>query len=108
MTKPYRSHDEAMTESLRSDPAFAAEYLTAVIQDGDQAEIMLAFRQVADARGGVQMIAKEASLNASSLYRTLSPKGNPELSSLQRVLGAMGLRLAIEPAADPQNAVAAW
>lgn len=45
MSKPYRSHDEAVSESLRADPAFAAEYLNAVIEDGDQAELSVALRQ---------------------------------------------------------------
>lgn len=97
MSKPYRHHDEAMIESLGRDPAFAAEYLNAVLRDGDQPEMMLALRQVADALGGVQDIAREANLNETTLYRTLSPKGNPELRSFLRVLEAMGLRMAIEP-----------
>lgn len=98
MTKPYRSHDEALLESLRNDPAFAAEYLNAVIEDGDQAELMLAIRQVAEAHGGVKAIARLAELNEKTLYRTLSPTGNPELRNFRSVLGAVGLKLAIEPA----------
>ena len=47
--------------------------------------------------GGVGEIAQQAELNAKTLYRTLSPKGNPELRSLTAILKAMGLRLAIEP-----------
>lgn len=97
MTKPYRSHDEALSESLRADPAFAAEYLNAIIEDGDQGELLVAMRQVAEALGGVKQIANEAELNATAIYRTLSPAGNPELRNFRKVLGAMGLRLAIEP-----------
>ncbi|MGH8755489.1 MAG: DNA-binding protein, partial [Burkholderiales bacterium] len=36
-------------------------------------------------------------LNATSLYRTLSPQGNPELKSLTALLKAMGMRLAVQP-----------
>ena len=97
MTKPYRSHDEAVSESLRADPAFAAEYLNAVIEDGDQAELLVALRQLAEALGGLKQIAEDAELNPNTIYRTLSPTGNPELRSFRKVLGAMGLRLAIEP-----------
>jgi DNA-binding phage protein len=39
----------------------------------------------------VSEIAQQAELNAKSLYRTLSPKGNPELRSLTAILKAMGL-----------------
>jgi DNA-binding phage protein len=38
---------------------------------------------MSQAFGGVQKLAGKAHLNANTLYRTLSPKGNPELKSLQ-------------------------
>ena len=97
MKKPYRTHDEATQEMCRKDPAFAADYLNAVLADGDLAEVMVALRHVVNARSSVQKVAEEAELNANTLYRTLSPTGNPELRSLTKVLGAVGLRIAIEP-----------
>ena len=93
-----RDHDEAMAELFREDPAFAAEYLSQILQEGEPAELLVALRQMAQARGGVRAIAKETELNATQLYRTLSPKGNPELRSLLAVLQALGLRLAVQPA----------
>lgn len=105
MTKPYRSHDEALGESLRADPAFAAEYLNAIIDDGDQAELMVALRQVADALGGPKAIGDQANLS-NSIYRCLSPAGNPELRSFRKILGAMGLKLAIEPIRSEATAAA--
>ncbi len=44
-------------------------------------------------------LAEQAHLNPTQLYRTLSPKGNPALSSLTAILKAMGLRLAVQPLA---------
>ena len=41
-----RSHERATVESFRNDPQFAAEYLNAVLADGDQAEVMLALRRL--------------------------------------------------------------
>jgi hypothetical protein len=46
------------------DPAEAAAYLEAVLEDGDQAAIMLVLRQVAQAQGGVAKIARKARLTA--------------------------------------------
>jgi DNA-binding phage protein len=43
---------------------------------------MLTLRRMSQAFGGVQKLAEDAKLNANTLYRTLSPKGNPELKSL--------------------------
>jgi probable addiction module antidote protein len=91
-----RAHDEAMAELFRADPAFAIEYLNSVIEEGEQADVLIALRQIAVARGGISAIAERAHLNATQLYRTLSPEGNPELKSLSALLKAMNMRLAVE------------
>ena len=91
-----RDHDEATVESLRKDPKFAVEYLNAVLQDGDEQELMVAMRRIADAMGGVPHLASKTKLNATTLYRTLSKKGNPGLRSTTSMLKAMGLRLAVQ------------
>lgn len=93
----FRSHEEATVERLRKAPAFAAEYLNSILEDGDQEELMLALRRMAKAFGGVPKLAEEAELNANTLYRTLSAKGNPELKSLKARLKAMGMQLAVRP-----------
>jgi probable addiction module antidote protein len=92
-----RSHERATIESFRRNPQFAAEYLNAVLEDGDQDELMGALRRVANAFGGVGQVAPAADLNATTLYRTLSRRGNPELKSLTAILKAMGLRIAVQP-----------
>lgn len=92
-----RSHEEATIESFRKDPSFAAEYLTAVLEDGDQEELMLALRRMSKAFGGMSKLAEKAELNVNTLYRTLSAKGNPELKSLRALLGAMGMQLSVRP-----------
>jgi probable addiction module antidote protein len=96
-TPPSRSHEAATIESFRNDPTFAAEYLNAVLADGDQDEVMLALRRLSHAFGGVAQVAKTADLNATTLYRTLSPKGNPEMKSLTALLRALGMQLAVRP-----------
>ena len=92
-----RSHERATIESFRRHPQFAAEYLNAVLEDGDQDELMVALRRMAAAFGGVGQVAEAADLNATTLYRTLSRRGNPELKSLTAILKAMGLRIAVQP-----------
>ena len=67
-----RGHEVATVESFRNDPAFAAEYLNAILEDGDQEELMLALRRISEAFGGVQKLVRNARLNANTLYRTLS------------------------------------
>lgn len=94
---PSISHEEATLESFREDRELAAEYLNAVLEDGDQEELMLALRRLSAAYGGVAGLAQSTRLNATSLYRTLSRQGNPELRSLSALLEAMGMRLAVRP-----------
>jgi probable addiction module antidote protein len=99
-----KPHDDAMAELYRSDPALALEVINGILADGDQAELLIMLRQMAQAFGGVQAVAEQAKLNPTQLYRTLSPSGNPALSSLSAVLKAMGLRLAVQPLAAPVHA----
>lgn len=92
-----RSHDEAMAELYRSEPELALEVINSILMEGGQAELMIVLRQLALAVGGMQVVAEQANLNPTQLYRTLSPKGNPALSSLTAILKALGLRLAVQP-----------
>ena len=92
-----RSHDDAMVELFRDDPAAAAATLNAILADGDQGDLLVTLRQMAKAVGGVSAVAKASELNATQLYRTLSKRGNPELRSLTALLRSMGFRLAVEP-----------
>lgn len=96
-TLPYVSHEEATASMFRDDPALAAEYLNQVLADGDKAELLVAMRHLTAAFGGVAGIAQATKLNARTLYRTLSERGNPELETLSALLKAMGLRIAIAP-----------
>lgn len=91
-----RLHDDAMAELYRDDPAYAVELLNSILEDGDQSELLIALRQMTKAFGGVQTVAETAQLSTTQLYRTLSPNGNPVLSSLSAILKAMGMRLAVQ------------
>ncbi len=42
-------------------------------------------------------IAKAAGLNRESLYKALGETGNPEFSTVMKVLGAMGMTLSARP-----------
>lgn len=78
---------------LDSEEAIAA-YITEALDSNDPGFIADALGVVARARGMAQ-VARDAGLSRESLYRTLRPDGNPELSTLLRVLGVLGLRLSV-------------
>ena len=98
MTHAARPHDEAMVELLREDPAFADEYLAVALEEADEhggrEALLRALRHVAQAQG-MEEVAERAGVPRESLYRALSPKGNPTLKTLMAVLNAAGLRLAV-------------
>lgn len=93
------SHDEALIRELRDDPEFAAEYLRAALEDdGEPGVLLIALRHIAEARGGIAKVAKAAGIERESLYRALSVRGNPRLSTLVAVTRAVGLKLTVEDA----------
>src|SRR5882672_2548729 len=90
------SHDEAMVRRIRKDSDFAAEYLKAALEDGDEpSALLIALRHLAQAQG-IAKVAKAAGIERESLYRALSARGNPRLSTLVAVTKAIGLRLTVE------------
>lgn len=93
------SHDEVMVKKLRKNPKFAAAYLQAAMEDMEEPKVLLiALRHIAKARG-IAKVARKARIERESLYRALSPRGNPRLSTLMAVTKALGLTLTVEPAA---------
>ena len=97
--KASTSHDEAVIRQLRDDSEFAVEYLRAALEDDDEPGVLLiALRRIAEARGGIAKVAKAAGIERESLYRALSVRGNPRLSTLVAVTKAVGLRLTVEAA----------
>jgi probable addiction module antidote protein len=98
------SHDEVIVKKLRENRAFAVEYLKAAMEDTEEPQTLLvALRHVAEACGGMAKIAKAAGVERESLYRALSPRGNPRLSTLVAVTKAMGLTLTVETSQAAQR-----
>lgn len=94
---PSKSYHEYLIKSLKNDPEEAAGYLNAALEDGDYRVFLGALRDVAEALGGISKLAKKTKLSRPNLYRMLSEKGKPEITSLYKVLKAFGLTLAVSP-----------
>ena len=88
-----------VTEHRASDylktPEDIAAYLNAAVEDmGDDPRLLMkAFRNVAEARGGVSEIARRAKMDRVALSRALSGKRNPRLDTLAKVSAACGVEL---------------
>jgi probable addiction module antidote protein len=81
---------------LTSEEAMAA-YLEAALEDGDPTVVTAALGDIARAKG-MTRVARKAGLGRESLYKALSPNGNPELATVLRVVEALGLKLRAVPA----------
>jgi len=93
-----RSHDTAVVDMLKADPEFADAYLAVALEEADQpggqVALLAALRHIAEAQG-MAAVAQRAGIPRESLYRALSPNGNPTIKTLLAVIGAAGLQLAV-------------
>ena len=100
--KASTSHHDLEVEELRADREQAIAYLKVAMESlddpEDRAAGLLSLRAIAEAYGGLGKIAQEAGISRESLYRALSPTGNPTLKTLIAVLNTVGMRLSVEPA----------
>jgi len=71
-----------------------ANYLEAVLEDGDPALVAAALGDIARAKG-MSQVARDAGLGRESLYKALSADGNPEFATVLKVIHALGLKLKV-------------
>ncbi len=96
--KASRSHDETVVEMLKADPEMADVYLATALEEvnlpGGQFALLAVLRHIAEAQG-MASVAEKAGMPRESLYRALSPRGNPTIKTLLAVLAASGLQLGV-------------
>lgn len=92
-----RPWEDFLVEHLRDDPKFAAYYLDGAAESGDARYLLRALRHVVDAQGGIGRLARKTKLSRTTLYKTLSPAGNPGIDTLDAILGVYDLRIAFQP-----------
>jgi probable addiction module antidote protein len=80
---------------LDSEQAIA-DYLTAIIDDGDSALLAAALGDIARARGMTE-IANSAGMTREALYKALRPDSKPRFDTISKVCKALGVRLHVEP-----------
>ncbi|MDJ0843059.1 MAG: putative addiction module antidote protein [Crocosphaera sp.] len=91
---------KSMQESLNNDlqdPEYVALYLNDTLNEGSPEEFYLALRNVIKANQGMSQIAAETELGRESLYKALSDSGNPQFSTINKIISALGLQISIEP-----------
>ena len=94
MTKRATSYQEYLLGSL-SDHEEATGYLNAALEGGDIHVFLVALQNVIQAWGGISKLAEKAHKSRTSLYKSLSIKGNPYLKNTNEILDAMGMSFQI-------------
>jgi probable addiction module antidote protein len=92
MTRRFRSYKESLLRRLK-DNSEAVNYLQAALEDS-QSAFLVALKNVLDSRK-VAVVARASKLNRVHIHQMLTEDGNPTLSSLEKLLRAIGLRLEI-------------
>lgn len=90
------------SEHLDTVEAMAA-YLEAALEEGDAAVISAALGDIARSKG-MSHVADLTGLGRESLYKSLSADGNPEFSTVLKVVEALGLKLLAIPAPESKAA----
>jgi probable addiction module antidote protein len=95
------SHHDWEVMELCDDPTMGVAYATVSVESLnnpiERDGALISLRAIAEAYGSLDEIADQAGISRESLYRALSPKGNPTLKTLVAVLKTVGLRLSVEP-----------
>lgn len=95
--KRFVSYQDVLLEDLK-DQDEAIAYLNAALADEDPRIFLVALKNILAAQGiTIPIVAKKTSLNRENLYRILSEKGNPTLTSTISILQSVGLNLAVQP-----------
>ena len=91
--RKFRTLDEIIQDELK-DETSRNKYLEIAVEDyfenGEEAELLLAIRQVVIAGIGFSALSERTGLSRESLYKSLSGNGNPKLKTLQLILSALG------------------
>jgi probable addiction module antidote protein len=96
----YRTIDDVFMQTLNSEKAINA-YMEVAMEDfeesGDVEAFILALRTIAEAKGGINRLAEKTHRTRQSLYKALSPKGNPRLDTTLGIINALGFSIKLKP-----------
>lgn len=99
---PTINYDEHLLKDLK-DPEYAAGYLTAALEEGEDV-FLLGLRDVVQAHGGMTALSEMTKLNRENLYSMLSKEGNPRLSSITSILDTLGFKIEFSPKSPGSSA----
>lgn len=100
LSKHTKSYHNALIAALRDHKecyAYLQVALDEYQNDNDADALLIALRNIAEARGGITKLAKKTHLNRQNLYKALSHSGNPRLDTFGMILKGLGFHLSVQP-----------
>ncbi len=97
--RKYRTWDEVKMEHYKKHPKEIKSYLIVALEeyqkDGDEKAFLSALSFATRVHGGFSKLSKATGLNRENLYRALSKRSDPRLSTIMQVLSTLGFSLTI-------------
>ena len=91
-----RNFDDFIMEEL-NNPEFVSDYLQDALDEGGIPLFLITLRQVVQHQKGLTKASQETGLGMESLYKTLSEQGNPHLSTIEKILKTVGMKITVIP-----------
>ncbi len=97
----FRDFSESFIEDLSQSKEDRVAYLQIALEDyekdRDLSSLLLALRTISIASsGGIQGLAKKTSLNRQTIYKALSPKGNPSFALIDTIVSSLGMKFTLQ------------
>ncbi len=97
--KKLREFNEVQLEHYKKHPKELKTYVSVALEeyqkDGDEKAFLSALSLAARVHGGFSKLSKATGLNRENLYRALSDRSDPRLSTIMQVLDTLGFSLTI-------------
>lgn len=100
--RPSVSYNEMMLRQIAKRPGLAAEILKSAMSaifEGDFHYGLSSLRDIVKAGMGFAALSKAAGIPAPNLHRALSPRGNPTIKTLNKIVTAIAAYLGVDLAA---------
>lgn len=97
--RKFRTFEEVQIEHYKKHPKELKTFIEVALEefqkDGDEEAFLSALALAAKVHGGFGKLAKESGISREHLYRALSDKGDPRLSTFMQVIHSLGLSLKV-------------
>ncbi len=100
---------DIFVRKLNNNRIFLNEFVNATFEeynnDNNVENLVVALKYVAEAKGGITLLAEKTGLSRQTIYNTFSLNGSPKLSSFMKILNVLGFEFKIVPIAQEKKAV---